>query len=159
MWKWTGWPCSCGRVAGCLLVEPLESAPGEAMGDLPSQHYEPGPWSPLLMWLPLEIQEAGRRHSRNWSEGPSLRKCKENKITSWWIWRAVMPHCSAGLYLRSHLNPAEPPLSPPQSVLLTPGTRPLFYSPPAHTVVTSPVILTSKQMFCGKVYTAFTSLF
>lgn len=55
--------------------------------------------------------------------------------------------------------PAEPPLSPPQSVLPTPGTWPFFYSPLVYTVFTSPVILTSKQMFCGKVYTAFTSLF
>lgn len=48
-----------GTVAGCLVVETLESTPAGALEDLPPWYSVPECWSPLLMCqLSLEIQEA-----------------------------------------------------------------------------------------------------
>lgn len=58
------------------------------------------------MWLlVLEIQEAGRERQWRLVRNPCEGEWKEEKkITSCWIWRTVMPHCSLiSLSLHSHL--------------------------------------------------------
>lgn len=148
-----------GKVAGCLLVEPADSVPGGALGDLPAQCSALGRCSPLLMCqLALEIQEADReRHTGYWSEGLGQGGWKRKNFTSPWIWRTAVPTAQL-ISLSAHMG-AQSGWASSRAARSLPSALPvtchLLYRPLAHTPF-SPLQLHGLQQ---QSYTTFTPLF